>query len=151
MKSPTSSPRRCVGLLVAAALVAISACVVRAGSNPASSPVAERPHGTTIAVDWRGPERLFFGGRAELLAVADTGVFLLHDGRAVVFYPRGVDARLHPREAPGVSTLNLRDAVPVELSELGRYARHPFGLDEATLGRLMDSLGQDSLFVRRVP
>lgn len=137
-----------LGIVVGCLLV--TACVIRSGSNPAALDVATGPRGVLVNVDWRGSDELYLGTRAELLAVHETGVYLLHD-RHVVFYPLGVSADLRPYRAHGVPTVDLRDATPVQLSEFSQYARHPFGLEAPVLQRLMDTLGQDSGLVRRWP
>lgn len=147
-------PRTRVGLLgllgASVACLIVTGCVIRGGSNPAILDVAQGPRGVLVTVDWRGSNDLYVGDRAELLAVGETGVYLLHDER-VVFYPLGVRASLRPYRSHGVPAVDLEDVTPLELSEISTFARYPFGLEASLLEGLMDTLGQDSALVRREP
>ncbi|MDH3271066.1 MAG: hypothetical protein OEN56_07020 [Gemmatimonadota bacterium] len=136
--------------LVVGALLGTTGCAIRSGINPAASPVADSPHGATVVVDWRGPDTLHVRDRAELIAVADTGVILLHD-RVLVYYPVGARGVFRVRGAPGVSVIDMRDPDPIDLVDVAPYARHPFGLDSGALDRLLATLGRDNVLVRRLP
>lgn len=146
--SPSRTTRPALGLLILL-LVPAGGCRL-GGTNPASSPVATSPHGAMLRIDWRENENHFWGDTAELLAVSDSGLHLLH-GSQIVFYRFGLDARVRPRGVPDVGTLDLRDPEPEDLQILTAYARHPFGLDQGRLEALLTALGRDSVMVRRVP
>jgi hypothetical protein len=126
----------------------VTGCTI--GHNPASSPVATTAYGAQVVVDWRGTPTSFWESRAEVVLVADSGIYLRHES-TLVFYPIGVKARLRPRDAPGVGTVNLERANSEMLVDLAQYARHPFGLSEEQLKQLARSMGTDSIFIRRAP
>ena len=148
--SPTFLHRGFVLLALCGAVVLpISACRV-GGGNPASSPVATSPRGATLTIDWRESRETYWSDTAELLAVSDSGLYLLH-GRHIVLYRFGSDARLRSMEAPTVETVDLREPEEQEVQDLAAYARYPFGLDAVGLARLGEALGIDSVVVRRRP
>lgn len=138
------------GALWSLALLAAASCQIGGNRNPADSPVATSPHGATIHVDWRESDEGYWGDEAELLAVTDSGLYLL-DGGSVVLYPFGVDAVVQAQSAPGTQPFNLDDPPDVALSVLEPYARYPFGLDRERMDGLLAALGRDSVVVRRVP
>lgn len=128
--------------------LALAPVACRMGTNPSASPVARSPHGAMMRIDWREDHDTFWPETAELVTVADSGLFLLHPP-AVVFYPFGIRARVASGQTPGVGTVNLEGPPPAEqLTALARYARHPYGLDDDGLGRLVEALGSDSIRVR---
>lgn len=150
MNGQRSAPGRRVPALCVGALLAISACRIGSGVDPSSSPVATSPHGTLMRIDWREDNGQFWGDRAELLAVSDSGLYLLHAG-TVVFYPRGVDAVLRPIQAEGIGNLHLRSVSDLMLDSVAIYARYPFGLSPDQIDELLTVLHSDSVIVRRAP
>lgn len=147
MNASRSGRRIGAALAVMLALVVVSTSC-RVGRNPARSAVATGPRGTRVDIDWRGPDDGYWERFAELVVVADSGLFLLHSPN-VVFYPLGAPVRMRPREAPGVRSVNLETAVAEDLGELARYARYPFGLDDTQIERLAEAMGRDRVIVRR--
>jgi hypothetical protein len=147
MSAPRSGRRIGAALVVVLGLLVVSTGC-RVGSNPAISPVATGPRGTRVDIYWRGPDDGYWERFAELVAVADSGLFLLH-AASVVYYPLGAPVRMQPREAPGVGSVNLETAVPEDLGDLAPYARYPFGLDDTQIERLVEAMGRDRVIVRR--
>jgi len=142
-----SASRRC-GLLAAVLSATLLSGGCRIGNNPALSPSATSPRGISVTPRWdtRGRERDSDG---ELLGMDPQGIYLLRPG-TVVLYPFGSPVVLRPDERRP-PPLDLRSYDEAGLREFTQYARYPFGLDAATLERVLGAIGVDSVVVRRGP
>lgn len=138
------------GALLAIAVGALGSAACVLGTNLRTSDLATQPIGATMRVDWRGENAGFWEREAELVLVADSGLYLLHRPN-LVFYPFGSPARLRPRGAPGAPTVDLAEPDSAALVDLARYSRHPFGLDDDQLQGLLEAMGRDEVIVRRRP
>lgn len=133
--------------IVTCAVLLIAATACRVGFDPTTSRVATTPLGTAVRVEWSGPTNAFWSNEAELIAVSDSGLYLLH-GESMVFYPLGVTARLTAVDARGIGRLYLGEPNPGTLADWTPYARYPFGLTDDRLEALAEALGGDSIAVR---
>ncbi len=138
---------RLSGGIVVGAVLLVAATACRVGFDPTTSRVATSPLGTVVRVEWSGPTNSFWSDRSELIAVTDSGLYMLH-GNALVFYPIGVPARLTALDARGIGRLYLQDPEPEALADWTPYARYPFGLSDDRLQALALALGRDSIAVR---
>jgi hypothetical protein len=103
-----------------------------------------------VRVDWEGPVGEWaWPDVAELLAIGDSGVYLLH-GSQPVLYPFRSSATLRTRSRP-IRRLDLRSRDDDDVEALTPYARYPFGMDDRVLEALIVALQVDSLVVRRRP
>jgi hypothetical protein len=148
MRARGGVPGRKRTVSVLACVLGTAACAF--GTNLRTSDVATKPVGVTMRVDWRGENTGFWESEAELVLVADSGLYLLHPPN-LVFYPFGSPARLRPRGTPGAPRVDLAEPDSAALISLARYARHPFGLDERQLQQLIEALGRSEAIVRRIP
>jgi len=131
-----------------AVLVAIASSACYVGTDPSRLAVARSPHGVAMRVAWLGSDAGNWGQDAELLAISESGIYLLH-GRTPVLYPFGAPAILRTRSGPRFR-FDLRSSIDEErLEAIAPYARYPFGLDETGMRTLLDALGGDSVVVRR--
>lgn len=145
----TTAPiRRATGLPLAAVLIAllvVGAC--RVGKTPAKSPAATSPRGVNVSLWEAGGSTVRAPTSGELLAVGEDGIFVVGP-TGVTLYPFGTQWRLRPLDAPGTKVISLAQPDRAALETLARYARHPFGLQDGDLERLLAILGQDSVVVR---
>ena len=118
---------------------------------------AVSPVGTEASVRVRegGRDRTIVG---ELIEVREDGLLLLSFGTSeLTLLPYGVLLEMDFENAPGVNTSVggisvFRDIPPLEEDverqrALAAFSRYPFGLDDALLQRLIESLGQSGLVV----
>jgi hypothetical protein len=143
------SARRRYGLLAAVLCATLLSGACRIGQNPALSPSATSPRGIVVSLDWQPRARGRLEEQGELLGANVRGVYLVHPG-GVLLYPFGTPVVLRPDRRPP-SALDLRTEDGAALMEFVQYARYPFGLDAATLDRVLDAMGVDSVVVRSRP
>lgn len=132
--------------VVLGAVLLSGAC--RVGPNPALSPTATSPRGIRVEVEWIR-ERNANPPSGELLGSDGRGVYLLHTG-TVVLYPFGALVALRPDHSPP-EDLTLQAPSEESVREFTRYARYPFGIDDALLQPVLAAIGADSVVVRRRP
>jgi hypothetical protein len=138
-------PRVALIGVVSAALLTVGC---RVGNNPARAPAARSPSGIIVGARWDVPTTLR-PWSGEVLGFDERGVYLLHGG-AVALYPFGTPLILSPDQRPP-SPLDLRSVDEQGVEAFALYARYPFGLDDALLGRVLGAIGLDSVIVRNGP